>query len=184
MFELSPCRIPGCYEVQPRAVDDLRGRFVKVFHIEAFAELGLEARFAEDYYSISRKGVIRGMHFQTPPADHVKMVYCVQGEVFDVVLDLRVGSPTYGQVASFQLTAEKANLIYVPRGLAHGFCAVSDVATLIYKVSTLYSPEHDSGVLWSSIGIDWPPGSPVLSGRDQSLRPFSEFKSPFVYDGP
>jgi len=184
MFELIPSRIPGCYEIQPRVLDDIRGRFVKVFHANVFLELGLEASFAEDYYSVSRKGVIRGMHFQAPPADHVKVAYCVQGGVFDVVLDLRVGSPTYGQAASFNVTAEKANLVYIPRGLAHGFCPVSEVATLVYKVSTVYSPEYDSGVLWNSIGIDWPVASAVLSERDRAFKPFSEFKSPFVYDRP
>lgn len=182
MFELVPTPIPGCHEIQPRTFDDIRGRFVKVFHDQSFAELGLETNFVEEYYSLSRRGVVRGLHFQNPPADHVKMVYCVQGEVVDVVLDLRIGSPTYGKTATFSLSADKGNCIYIPKGLAHGFCATSDVATLVYKVSSVHSPEHDAGVLWSSIDFDWPSTSPVISERDGSFQPLAKFKSPFVYE--
>ncbi|WP_323140462.1 dTDP-4-dehydrorhamnose 3,5-epimerase [Massilia phyllosphaerae] len=182
MFTLKPSAIPGCHEVLPRIMHDARGSFVKVFHADAFRELGLETAFTEEYYSHSHKGVIRGMHFQTPPADHVKMVYCVQGEVFDVVLDLRVGSPTYGQATTFTLSAEAGNYLYIPKGLAHGFCAVSDTATLVYKVSTVYAPENDAGVLWSSVGVDWPVDAPILSDRDARFSPFSEFESPFTYE--
>lgn len=182
MFELLDTPIPGCYEIQPRVFDDIRGRFVKVFHTQAFAELGLETYFAEEYYSHSHMGVVRGMHFQTPPADHVKLVYCVQGDVFDVVLDLRVGSPSYGRTASFRLSADRGNYIYIPRGLAHGFCATSESATLIYKISTVHSPEHDAGVLWNSIDVDWPLDSPVISERDASFKPPNDFMSPFVYE--
>lgn len=182
MFKLKSSPIPGCFEVLPSVMNDARGSFVKVFHAERFRELGLATDFAEEYYSHSRKGVIRGMHFQTPPADHVKVVYCVQGEVFDVVLDLRVGSPTYGQTATFTLSASEGNYLYIPKGLAHGFCATSETATLVYKVSTVYSPENDSGVLWSSLDIDWPTDTPILSERDSRFSPFSEFKSPFTYE--
>lgn len=181
MFNLRSTAIPGCYEIHPRVLADARGRFVKVFHRSAFAEHGLEVDFAEEYYSVSRQGVVRGMHFQTPPMDHVKIVYCVQGDVFDVVVDLRLGSPSYGIAATFNLRADNGNFVYIPRGLAHGFCATSESATLVYKVSTVYSPEHDTGILWSSIGITWPTRTPLLSDRDRGFIPFSEFKSPYVY---
>lgn len=181
MFQVNPTAIPGCYEIQPRIFDDARGRFVKVFQRNAFSEHGLEVDFAEEYYSVSRQGVIRGMHFQNPPMDHVKIVYCVQGEVFDVVVDLRLGSPSYGKAVTLNLSADKGNYVYIPKGLAHGFCATSESATLVYKVATEYSPEHDSGILWSSIGISWPSKNPVLSDRDRGFTPLSDFKSPFVY---
>lgn len=181
MFDLRDTPLPGCHEIQPRVFDDARGRFVKVFHNEKFEELGLEVEFAEEYYSTSKRGVVRGMHFQLPPADHVKMVYCVRGSVFDVVVDLRKGSPTYGKAASFELSAEKGNYLYIPKGMAHGFCATSEDATLVYKVSTVYSPAHDTGVLWSSIDIDWPAAAPVMSERDQGFVPLADLKSPFVY---
>lgn len=185
MFELKALALAGCYEMQPRVSDDARGRFVKTFHKDAYAQLGLHTEFAEEYYSHSRRGVIRGMHFQTPPAEHVKLVYCVQGEVFDVVVDLRVGSPTYGKTATLTLSATQGNQVYIPAGFAHGFCATSDTATLVYKVSTVYAPQHDSGVLWSSLGVVWPlndgAGAPVMSERDGGFLPLAAFQSPFVY---
>lgn len=182
MFDLRPSHIPGCVELQPRVFDDARGRFVKVHHEQAFAQLGLETAFAEQYYSVSRKGVLRGMHFQLPPMDHVKMVYCVRGEVLDAVVDLRVGSPTYGQHALFRLSAAQANSIYIPKGLAHGFLTLSDDAIMVYNVTTTYSAEHDSGVLWNSTGIGWPVDAPIMSERDKSFPALDRFVSPFRYE--
>jgi dTDP-4-dehydrorhamnose 3,5-epimerase len=181
MFDLQPTAIAGFFHLQPRVLEDARGRFVKVFHSPTFAKLGLETHFTEEYYSHSAKGVVRGMHFQTPPAEHVKVVYCVHGEVFDVVLDLRVGSPTYGKTATLTLSADRGNFAYISKGLAHGFCATSDKATLVYKVSSVHSPEHDAGVLWSSIDVDWPVVSPVISARDAGFEPLSSFVSPFSF---
>ena len=179
MFALKCSNLVGCFELQPKAFEDARGRFVKVFHEHEFAAQGLEHNFAEEYYSISYKNVIRGMHFQLPPMDHVKMVYCVEGEVIDAVVDLRIDSPTYGQYALFELSASKANSIYIPKGMAHGFCARSDQAVMVYKVSSVYSPEHDAGVLWNSVGIPWLIEQPCISDRDKSLPALSDFKSPF-----
>ncbi len=182
MFDLKPCKIAGCFELQPKALEDARGRFVKVFHEQAFAAQGLETRFVEEYYSVSHKNVIRGLHFQLPPFDHVKMVYCVQGEVLDAVVDLRVGSLTYGQFALFELSAAKANSVYIPSGLAHGFCVLSEQAIMIYKVSTIYSPAHDAGVLWNSVGIPWPTTEVILSARDRGFPALESFVSPFSYE--
>lgn len=182
MFELVPGKLPGCVELQPKAFSDARGRFVKVFHEQAFRDHGLHTDFAEEYYSVSHRHVIRGLHFQTPPHDHVKLVYCVQGEVLDVVLDLRVGSPTYGQHARFRLSADQANSIYIPKGMAHGFCAVSDEAIMVYKVSSVYAPHNDAGVRWDSAGIDWPTASPIISERDAGFAGLGQFDSPFTYE--
>jgi dTDP-4-dehydrorhamnose 3,5-epimerase len=179
VFTLTPSRLAGCFEVQPKVMEDVRGRFVKVFHEEAFAAHGLDTNFAEEYYSVSHKEVIRGMHFQLPPLDHVKMAYCIQGEVLDAVVDLRVGSSTYGQYALFELSAARANSVYIPKGMAHGFCALSDEAIMVYKVGTVYSPAHDAGVLWNSMGIPWPIKQPCISDRDTSFPAFADFKSPF-----
>jgi len=179
MFELKPSKLTGCFEIQPKVFDDARGRFVKVFHEKLFAEQGLETNFAEEYYSVSHKNVVRGLHFQLPPMDHVKMVYCVQGEVMDAVVDLRLGSPTYGQYALFHLSAAKANSIYIPKGMAHGFCTLSEQAIMVYKVSTIYSPAHDAGILWNSVGITWPISLPILSARDQSFPALADFQAPF-----
>lgn len=182
MFELKPSKLGGCFELQPKVFDDVRGRFVKVFHEQAFAAQGLETNFAEEYYSVSHRNVVRGLHFQLPPMDHVKMVYCVQGEVLDAVVDLRVGSPTYGQYALFELNATKANSIYIPKGMAHGFCARSSQAIMVYKASTIYSPAHDAGVLWNSAGIPWPTNAAILSARDQGFPSLDTFVSPFCYE--
>lgn len=182
MLEVVPTAIPGCVELRPRVRKDERGRFVKIFHREAFAAHSLATDYAEEYYSVSRCGVIRGLHFQKPPMDHAKLVYCVAGEVQDVVLDLRKGSPTYGEHAVVELSAAAGNMVYLPPGLAHGFCTRSETATLIYKVTTVHSPDHDCGVLWNSAGIDWAASEPMLSLRDRRHPALATFASPFAYE--
>lgn len=181
MFELKHSRIEGCYEIQPKIFTDSRGEFVKIFHEQEFIKNNLSISYREEYYSRSRRGVIRGMHFQVPPMDHHKLVYCVHGEVFDVVVDLRVGSPTYGVAEKFTLSASKGNYLYIKTGMAHGFCVVSDEAVLVYKVSSVYAAEYDAGVLWRSLDIDWPAESPVVSARDESFPELSKLISPFTY---
>ncbi len=181
-MEISETSIPGCYEIVPKMLEDARGSFVKVFNNDVYQTHGLEIDLKEEYYSISHRGVIRGLHFQTPPKDHLKVVYCIFGKVQDVLLDLLVGSPSYGRVAQFELSATKGNVLYIPRGVAHGFCVTSDSAILIYKTSTVHAPEHDAGILYSSIDIDWKSESPNISGRDLSFPALSEFESPFVYE--
>lgn len=171
--------ISGCFELRPIPFDDFRGRFVKVFHEEVFRENNLETNFFEEYYSTSKKDVIRGMHFQTPPFEEVKMVYCVDGRVKDVVIDLRLDSETYGDHFVVELSDVKANSVYIPPGCAHGFCVLSESATMVYKTSKAYVAEHDSGILWSSIGIAWGVKNPILSERDRNFCEFSKFKSPF-----
>lgn len=174
--------IPGCFELAPPIFDDERGRFVKTYHKDAFAKKDLCTNWMEEYYSVSREGVLRGMHFQSPPHDHEKMVYCTEGVIHDVVLDLRKGSPTYGKHAAIELSAKRANQLYIPRGLAHGFCVLSKQAAMHYKVSSLYAPEHDSGILWNSAGITWPTVAPNLSDRDKTFVKLEEFDSPFIYE--
>lgn len=181
MFDLVPTPIAGCYEIQPKVLSDDRGCFVKTFHRAEFAHRGLQLDFDEEYYSVSHAGVIRGLHFQLPPMDHEKVVYCVSGAVFDAVVDLRVGSRTYGQGFSTTLSASKGNGLYIPKGLAHGFAVTSESAILTYKVATAYSPQHDAGILWNSAGIAWPITDPILSSRDQSFVSLSNFQSPFHF---
>ncbi len=180
-FELITTSLRGCLEIRPRLLDDERGRFVKVFHQAAFASAGLATEFVEEYYSVSRRGVIRGLHFQHPPRDHAKLVYCVAGRVQDAVVDLRVGSPTEGRHALVELSAETGNMVYIPSGLAHGFCVLSDSATLVYKVTSVHSPEHDAGIRWDSAGIPWAVTAPILSERDRQHPGLAGFASPFSY---
>ncbi len=182
MFEKRSCPLSGAYELLPSVLGDERGRFIKTYHEPAFAELGLPFVLAEEFLTTSQHGVIRGLHFQSPPHDHIKVVCCVVGEVLDVLLDLRVGSPTYGQHARFFLSAERSTVLYIPPGIAHGFCVTGPGdATLLYKVSTPYAPAHDTGIRWDSAGIDWPISAPTLSERDRALPALSKFISPFRF---
>jgi len=181
-MELWPSKIPGCYEIQLKVFQDHRGKFVKTFHHDIFADKKLETNFAETYYSVSAKNVLRGLHFQIPPKDHVKLVHCLQGEILDAVVDLRVGSPTYGQHEIFRLSADQGNSVYIPAGLAHGFYILSEQATVIYQVSTVYAPEYEQGILWNSAGIPWPTSEPSISQKDSNWRSLADFKSPFVYN--
>lgn len=180
-MQIHATHIPGCFELELNVFQDQRGRFVKTFHQEIFASHQLETHFAEAYYSYSTKNVLRGLHFQIPPKDHTKMVHCAQGAIIDAVVDLRVGSPTYGEFEVFELTAEKGNLVYIPPGLAHGFYIASDTALVMYQVSTVYAPEHEGGLLWNSTGIPWPSSNPIISDKDQAWVTLAEFESPFVY---
>ncbi|WP_412679611.1 dTDP-4-dehydrorhamnose 3,5-epimerase [Brevibacillus choshinensis] len=180
-FDIKKTKIPGCYEIIPMRFRDERGSFTKTFHKDIFLKNDLEVQFAEDFYSISQTGVIRGLHFQLPPNDHVKMVYCLSGEVMDVVVDLRVGSRTYGLYETFELTAEKANIVYIPRGLAHGFYVCEGPAIVVYKASTVHAPETDYGLHWDSLNIPWPNRTPIISQRDSRFPPFHQFSSPFSF---
>lgn len=173
--------LPGCVQLFFQTFRDRRGLFVKTFHEAAFHTIGLAGHFAEEYYSVSRRGVLRGLHFQRPPRDHIKLVYCTAGTVIDAVVDLRVGSPTFGQHRRFTLSARRRNALYVPAGFAHGFCVTSASATMVYKTTTVHSPEHDAGILWSSCGILWPERRPILSERDRTLPKLQDFRSPFVF---
>ncbi len=173
-------KISGCFELQPKIFKDKRGLFVKVFHDTLFNELGLCVNFKEEFYSISKKNVLRGMHFQLPPNDHEKLVYCTSGSVIDVVLDLRCSSPTYGEFMQFTLSSEKRNSIYIPKGLAHGYYVTSNDATIVYKASSIHSIESDSGVKWNSFGMAWPSTKIIISDRDQSFETLDSFKSPFL----
>jgi dTDP-4-dehydrorhamnose 3,5-epimerase len=183
-MKISQTKIPGCYEIQLRIFEDHRGRFIKTFHQDTFAEHGLETDFAEAYYSVSPQNVLRGMHFQIPPKEHTKLVHCAQGEILDAVIDLRVGSPTYGQYATFHLSADQGNLVYIPPGLAHGFYIMSEYAVVTYQVSTVYASDYEQGILWNSADIAWPSNNPITSEKDNSWRSLSEFQSPFVYSSP
>lgn len=182
-MQINKTGLIGCYEITPHIFTDIRGAFVKTFHQDIFLENQLETRFVEQYYSVSYRGVLRGLHFQIPPKHHVKLVYCLAGEILDVAVDLRKGSPTYGQYELFDISAEKRNMIYIPAGMAHGFYVKSESAIVVCNLSTVYSAEHDGGIRWDSIGIPWPDLSPVLSDKDKTLPAFSDFLSPFQCSG-
>jgi len=179
-FKIHPTTIAGCSEIQPPIFADERGKFVKFFHSDSFAEHQLITSFEEEYYSVSHKGVLRGLHFQIPPYAHTKVVTCLQGKILDVVVDLRKSSPTYKKASSTILDSDKGNLLYVPEGLAHGFYVLSEQCTFLSLNSKKYSAECDSGIRWDSIGFDWPDNHPILSGKDQNLPALNEYTSHFI----
>ena len=179
MLTINKSAINDCFEFISESYMDQRGEFVKIYQKNQFQELGINENLVEEFYTVSFKNVLRGMHFQSPPHDHVKIVNCIEGEIFDVIIDLRVNSATYGKVETFILSERKKNGIFVPKGLAHGFCVLSQRAVLLYKTSSPHSLVHDSGILYNSIGIDWPVKIPILSVRDLNFKPFLNFESPF-----
>jgi dTDP-4-dehydrorhamnose 3,5-epimerase len=181
MFEFVSTKIPGVKIITPRLAEDERGRFVKTHHRTIFLQNGLKTDFSETYYSVSRKNVLRGMHFQVPPHDHDKLVNCMSGEIIDVVLDLRVGSPSYADFLAFRIDGELPKGIYIPAGCAHGFVCVSDEAMVLYSVNTEYAPQHDAGICWNSFGFDWGHENLIISARDRALPSLIGFDSPFVF---
>jgi dTDP-4-dehydrorhamnose 3,5-epimerase len=177
------CEIPGCYEVQLPVHSDARGTFVKTIASSQFAECELEAEFVETFYTVSGENVLRGMHLQLPPADHAKFLYCVSGEVMDVCLDLRRGSPAFGRHIVLELAGDRTNAIYLPRGVAHGFYVRQAPAIMVYHVTSEHEPRLDAGIAWNSFGAKWPTNAPLLSPRDAALTPFQDFASPFRFSG-
>jgi len=181
-MQFKPTQIAGCYEIHVDIRNDNRGKFIKTYHAEMFADQGLQTNWNEEYFSVSHKNVIRGMHFQLPPHDHEKLVYCVSGSVLDVVVDLRCNSATFKQHMSLELSSRTGNMLYIPRGCAHGFKALDNNTIMMYKVATVYNQECDSGIAWDSCGIDWQieRSAAIVSTRDQSFVTLDdEFNSPF-----
>ena len=166
--------LPGAHLIKLRQFQDARGSFVKTYARSVFNEHGAEFEFCEEFYSVSAKNVIRGMHFQIPPYDHVKMVYCPIGAVLDVLVDLRPGRQS-GHCASVVLDAAAPALLIIPKGVAHGFKALQDNTMMVYKTSTEHAPSHDRGIRWDSFGFDWDCTSPVISERDNRHPSLSEF---------
>jgi dTDP-4-dehydrorhamnose 3,5-epimerase len=174
--------LKGLYEVQAQMVFDERGCFSKLFREDAFKEIGLPTHFAETYSVRSQKNVLRGLHFQTPPHGQGKLVYCTNGKIFDVGVDIRKGSPTFGQHFAVELDAEKGNGLYLPIGFAHGYLTLTDGALVTYAATEIFYPENDGGVRWDSAGIDWPIERPLLSEKDQAAPTLADFDSPFIYE--
>ena len=171
--------LPGAWIFQLDKFQDIRGSFVKTYARTVFDLLNVEFDMLEEFYSISNKGVLRGMHFQTPPHDHAKIVYCPVGEVCDVLLDLRAG-PSYGKTGSVILGEDSPSMLLIPSGVAHGFQSKRDGTLMVYKTSAEYAPSHDQGVLWDSFDFDWGGLPPVISERDSKHPHLSTFVTPFT----
>ena len=184
-MEVIKMDIEGPLIIEPKVFGDARGYFFESFSQREFdAKVG-ELRFVQDNESCSRRGVMRGLHFQMPPFTQAKLVRCVRGAVLDVAVDIRRGSPTYGRHVAVELTEDNHRQFFVPKGFAHGFSVLSDVAVFQYKCDEFYHPEADAGIsiLDESLGIDWriPLEEAVLSEKDTRHPLLSGFESPFVY---
>ena len=184
-FRFERTAIPDVVLIEPEVHLDGRGFFMEVYRHSSFANAGLSARFIQDNCSRSIKAVLRGLHYQRDPMAQAKLVRAVNGEVFDVAVDIRKGSPSYGRWVGTILSAENRRMLYVPEGFAHGFCTLSETAEVHYKVTREYSPEHDAGLLWNDpeIAIDWPISTPVLSEKDASYPRLSETDPGFEFRG-
>jgi len=179
VFEKIETELPSLVVLRPRIFRDERGTFVKTYHVDWFRELALEFQPREEFFSTSAKGVLRGMHFQVPPAAQAKLVYCIAGRALDVALDLRRASPAYGRFYARELGAANREMVFLPVGFAHGFLALEAGTTMVYQTSTVHSPAHDAGVHWDNFGFDWPVENPVVSERDQKFQSLAQFQSPF-----
>lgn len=171
--------IKGVYEIDFFNMQDDRGSFVKTFHENTLKSYGLETHFAESFYSTNQKNVIRGMHFQYPPDDHAKIVYCSSGRLIDVILDLRKASPTFGKFTTVELSGDNFKGVYLPQGTAHGFATLEDNTCMVYLTSTVHSPKNDGGILFDSFGFNWPIENPINSERDLTFPTLDNFESPF-----
>ena len=184
-MEIIKTGIEGLLILEPRIFQDARGYFFESFSQREFEEKVGPVHFVQDNESMSTYGVMRGLHFQRPPYTQSKLVRCVKGAVLDVAVDIRQGSPTYGQHVAVELTAENHRQFFIPKGFAHGFAVLSETAVFQYKCDEFYHPEADAGIsiLDESLGIDWriPTDKAILSDKDTRLGMLADFQSPFTY---
>ena len=167
MFEKTKTELPGVLILKPRIFHDSRGFFAETYHQQKFSELGINVNFVQDNHSRSVRGTLRGLHYQLQ-RPQAKVCRVIQGEVFDVAVDIRRGSPTFGKWVGATLSAEEMNQIFIPAGFAHGFVVLSESAEFLYKCSDFYDPTSEDGIIWNDpdLGIDWRTAQPLLSGKD------------------
>ena len=181
-----PTRLPGLVVVEPVVHNDTRGAFHESFRADRMAELGIRESWVQDNQARSGHGVLRGMHFSVDPGQ-AKLVRCARGRIVDVVVDIRRGSPTFGQWEAVELDDEACRQLYAPLGFAHGYCVVSEVADVLYRCSAYYDPSRERGFAWDDpeIGIAWPLEDPELSQRDRDAPPLAAIADaiPFAYPG-
>jgi len=172
-------KLKGVYEIQLEPKEDTRGFFMRVYDEEIFRQHGLHRTWVQENHSLSvLKGTVRGFHFQFPPAAETKLVRVISGEIFDVFVDLRKGSPTFGQWDSLTLSAENRKILYIPRGFAHGMCTLRDNSTMLYKVDNYFTPAKEGNIKWDDpdLAVPWPlTSTPVISEKDSTAKSFQEF---------
>ena len=177
---LKKTNLHGCFLINYGTHIDSRGTFKKIYTLEGLNSSGINTNFQEQYFSISDKNVIRGMHFQVPDYAQDKLVTCLTGKVLDVIIDLRKNYGTYGQFESSIFDSSKdCSSIFLPAGIAHGFLSLEENSGMLYSTSTEYIPRCDKGISWNSFGFEWPCSKPIISERDSKHEPFNLFKTPF-----
>lgn len=179
--------LDGVLIITPDVFADERGSFMELFHEKRYQEiLGLSAdeHFVQDNFSISKKGTLRGLHYQAPPMAQGKLVSVLKGRVLDVAVDIRFGSPTYGQYVAVELSGDNHRQLWIPRGFAHGFVVLEDDTYFTYKCTNVYSKEHDRGVLWDdpAIGINWNVEHPIISEKDQKHPLLKDIAQEFTFE--
>ncbi|MBL0713273.1 MAG: dTDP-4-dehydrorhamnose 3,5-epimerase [Desulfosarcina sp.] len=168
-MDIEPTAIRGVWVIRPRLFEDPRGYFMETFQRRRFESAGIPGDFVQDNLSYSTRNTLRGLHFQNPRGQ-AKLVQVIHGEIFDVAVDIRVGSPTLGQWFGTRLSGTNHRQLLITSGMAHGFCVLSETACVVYKCTDYYAPDHERGILWSDpdIGIDWPIENPLLSAKDKT----------------
>mgnify|MGYP000593995604 CR=1 FL=1 len=177
-------KLKGVFEINPEPNRDKRGFFMRTYDYKIFAEYGLNYEWVQENHSHSiKKGIIRGLHFQFPPFAETKLVRCIRGAIFDVFVDLRKDSLTFGKWDSIKLSEENKKMILVPKGFAHGYCTLSKDSDVLYKVDQFYNPESEGGILWNDpdLNIEWPFSEMILSEKDKNNITFSEFKEKYKW---
>lgn len=181
-MEIKKTTLDGVYLIKPKVFQDERGFFTESYSKKKLEELGINVDFVMDNHSLSvKKGVLRGLHFQNSPNTQAKLVRVTKGSVYDVIVDLRKDSSTYGKWEGFELSADNFLMLFIPRGFAHGFCTLEDNTEFQYKCDNFYAPESEGGIIWNDpdLKINWPVKDPILSEKDKLHPSFAEFKSPF-----
>lgn len=175
-FTFRPLAIPEIILIETRKFDDNRGFFVETYNKKEFEEGGITENFVQDNYSFSYKGVVRGLHFSKPPHQTAKLVRCVEGKILDVAVDVRPDSKTFGKWVSEILSEENKNMLFIPKGFAHGFCVITEKAGVSYKVTDYYYPESEVGIIFNdpNLNINWPKGDYILSEKDKKLGTFKD----------
>jgi dTDP-4-dehydrorhamnose 3,5-epimerase len=181
-MEFINTKFKDAFIVNPQVFKDQRGFFLESYSEKKFLENGISAKFIQDNHSVSfKRGVLRGLHFQKPPFAQAKLVRVTRGKVYDVIVDLRSGSETFGQWQGFELSADNLQMLFVPRGFAHGFMSLEDNTEFQYKCDNYYNKESEGGIIWNdpNLKINWPADNPILSEKDSKLYPFKNLKSLF-----
>ncbi len=181
-FKFHSYELPDLILVEHERFSDARGFFIESYREQNFGKAGIPP-FVQDNHSRSARGILRGMHYQVEPGGVGKLVRCLRGSIYDVAVDIRKGSPTYGKWAGVELTQENNKMLYVPPGFAHGFYTLSEEADVFYKMTGYYSPPHDRGISWNDpdVGIKWPSSSPELSKKDANAPRLKDADNNFVY---